>query len=130
MQRKVDGCKMARTDAVDFKMVYKLVFETVIRGHHVYKATWNPNIGEHLECHKDTRKEAKEYDEHAVGVFKTSSQGKKIVVGHVPMEFSNPLDYFLKADESNKLLAEVTGKRMHEVGLVVPTKFTACTMNQ
>ena len=121
---------MARTDTVGFKMVYKLAFETVIRGHHVYKATWTPEIGEQLVCHEDTRKEAKEYDEHAVGVFKTSKQGKENVVGHVPMELSSLLDYFLKADKSNKLLVEVTGKRKREVGLVVPAQFTAYTVNQ
>ena len=77
---------MARTDAVDFEMVYKLIFESAIRGHHVYKATWNPEVSEQLECHEDTRKEAKDYDEHAVGLFKISSrEGKKTIVGHVPI---------------------------------------------
>ena len=46
------------------------------------------------------------------------------------MEISTLLDYFLKTDESNKLVVEVTGKRRCEVGLVVPAKFTAYTMNQ
>ena len=63
--------KMARTDIVGFKMVYKLAFETIIHGH---QATWNPEIGKQLVYHEDTRKEAKEYDRNAVGAFKTSKQ--------------------------------------------------------
>ena len=122
---------MARTDAVDFEMVYKLTFESVIRGHHVYKATWNPEVGEQLECQKDTRKEAKDYDEHTVGIFKISSrEGKKTIVGHAPIELSSLTDYFLKADESNSVLTEVTGKRKREVGLVVSAKFTGYTVNR
>ena len=34
---------------------------------------------------------------------------------------------FLKANESTKLVANVSGKRKREVGLVVPTKFKAFT---
>ena len=46
------------------------------------------------------------------------------------MELSSLIDYFLKADESNSVLAEVTGKRKREVELVVPAKFTVYTVNQ
>lgn len=81
--------KMARKDTVGFKMVYKLAFKTPIRDHHVYKATWNAKIEEQLVCHEDTRKEAKKYDEHAFGVFKTSKQGKENVVGQVLWNYFN-----------------------------------------
>ena len=69
--------EMARILPVDFEMVYKLNFETVIRRHHVYKAVWSPEIGEKLECYEDTRKEAKDYDEHSVGIFKLSSKKER-----------------------------------------------------
>ena len=119
---------MARTSGVDFQMIYKLSFASVIRGHHVYKATWTPKADDELECHEDTRKKAKDYDGHAVGLFKTPSHGEnKTLLGHVPIEISSLIDYFLKADESNSVSAQVTGKRKHEVGLVVPARFTACT---
>ena len=84
-----------------------------------------------MECHEDKRKEAKDYDEHAVGLFKISSrEGKKTIVGHVPIELSSLIDYFLKVDELNSVLAEVMKKRKREVGLVVPAKFTAKTVNR
>ena len=122
---------MARIHPVDFEMAYKLKFESVIRGHHVYKAVWNPEVGEKLECYEDTRKEAKDYDKHSVGIFKLSSEkGKKTLVGHIPIELSSLIDYFLKAEETNRVIAEVTGKRKRAVGLVVPAKFTASTMNR
>ena len=122
---------MARIRPVDFEMVYKLNFETVIRGHHVYKAVWSPEIGKKLECYEDTRKEAKDYDKHSVGIFKLSSkEGKKTLVRHIPVELSSLIDYFLKIQETNRVIAEVTGKRKREVGLAVPAKFTASTMNR
>jgi len=37
------------------------------------------------------------------------------------------LKNFLEANAENRLLAQVTGKRKSEVGLVVPAKFTAFT---
>ena len=119
---------MARTSGVEFQIIYKLSFESVIRGHHVYKTTWTPKGNDELECHEDTRKEAKDYDGHAVGLFKTPSRGEnKTLVGHVPIEISSLIDYFLKADKSNSVSAQVTGKRKRELGLVVPARFTACT---
>ena len=62
---------MARIRPVDFEMVYKLNFETVIREHHVHRSSV---IGGKLECYEDTRKEAKDYDKHSVGIFKLSSK--------------------------------------------------------
>ena len=40
------------------------------------------------------------------------------------------MDYFLKIEKTNRVIAEVTGKRKREVGLVVPAKFTASTMKR
>ena len=56
---------------------------------------------------------------------KTNEKLKR--VGHVPIECSSLLDYFLKADSANKLIATVEGKRKREIGLVVPGKFICCT---
>ena len=118
---------MTKTSVVEFQNFYKLSLESVIRGYHVYKAPWTPKEDDELECHEDTRKEAKDYDGHAVGLFKTPSRGEnKTLVGHVPIEISSLIDYFLKADESDSVSAHVTGKRRREVGL----RFTACTATQ
>ena len=46
-------------------------------------------------------------------------------MGHVSIELSSLLNNFLKANESNKLVAKVLGKKKREVGLVVQAKVTA-----
>ena len=66
-----------------------------------------------------------------INIFKLSSkEGKKTLVGHIPIKLSSLINYFLKIEETNRVIAEVTGKGKREVGLVVPAKFTASTMNR
>lgn len=110
-----------------FEMLYKIQFTGPVRGHHVYKDNWAPFIGEQLTCRPDPREEALTYDKFALGVYK-STEGGTILVGHVPIELSQLLNYFLTTGEQrNNLMAEVTGKRKREIGLVVPVKYTAFT---
>ena len=53
------------------------------------------------------------------------------LVGHLPIELSRVLDYyFLKQQEDNFINAQVTGKRKREVGLVIPARYTAHTMEK
>ena len=62
----------------------------------------SPEISEKLECYEDTRKEAKDYDKHSVAIFKLSrKEGKKTLVGHIPVELSSPNRLFLE-DRRNK----------------------------
>ena len=80
--------------------------------------------GNMAQSMKDKRGEAMEYDKNAIGVYRTPSESEqKMLVGHVPIELSSLMNNFLKANDSNKLVAKVSGKRKREVGLVVPTKF-------
>ena len=117
---------MARSVAAKFEMFYSVDFETVIRGHHIYKSAWKPCDGEMLNCVKDKRDEAMEYDKNAICVYRTPSESEqKMLVGHVPIELSSLMNNFLKANDSNKLVAKVSGKRKREVCLVVPAKFKA-----
>ena len=99
---------MARALPVEFKMNFKVEYETVIRGHHVYKCVWTPVMDEKLECNKDTRAEAKEHDENAIGVYRITKQldvanQKKILVGHVPIELSRLMKNFLEANTKTNL---------------------------
>ena len=61
---------------------------------------------------KDKRGEAMEYDKNAIGVYRTPSESEQKM---------------LVANDSNKLVAKVSGKRKREVCLVVPAKFKALT---
>ena len=59
------------------KTYFKVGFDTIIQGHHVYKSVWTPVVDEILECEKDTRAEAKDHDENAVGVYKPLTGTKR-----------------------------------------------------
>ena len=119
---------MARLSPIKFEMGYKIEFQTAIRGHHIYKDVWVPLIGQELICKADNREEAIEYDKNTIGVCKTGDP--ETLVGHLPIELSCLLKYFLEASPENNLIAVVMGKRKREVGLVVPAKYVALTKNK
>ena len=114
--------KNGRALPEEFKMYFKVEFETVIRGHYVY------NVDLILQCNLDTRAEAKEHDDNAIGTYRVKKQldEKKTLAGHVPIELSRFMKNFLEVNTENKLFAQVTGKRKREVG-VVPAKLFAFT---
>ena len=91
---------------------------------------WKPEIGERFICKKDDREEAAVYDTNAIGIYKevnTDEGHQVILVGHLPMEISFLMNSFLKSREENTLIAEVTGSRKRENGLVVPCIYHGCS---
>ena len=110
---------MARA-TLAFKNNYSLSVESVIRGHHVYKETWNPYKGEELICNHDKREEAKIFEDHAVGTYQDSC-----LVVHVPIELSF---LFCKCIEkrNNQIFAEVSGERKW----LSCTVYLSCTWKQ
>ena len=91
-----------------------VIKESVVRGHHVYKAVWTPVIGELLPLRA---KDDKEHDEHAVAVVKGSD-----VVGNIPQAISRVAWFFLK--RSGNITCHITEKRKVGVGLEVPCVYT------
>ncbi len=85
--------------------------QSTVRGHHVYKATWTPVIGEELTV---TPEESNNHDHHAIAVMKDDE-----IVGHVPRELSRILYFFLRRSGS-RVSCEITGRRKFGVGLEVP----------
>ena len=64
----------------------------------------------------------KKDDTNAIEIYKelNTDKGHQIIfVGHLPMEISCLMKSFLKSREENTLIAEVTGSRKRENGLVV-----------
>ena len=57
-----------------------LEFDSVVRGHHIYKAVWTPVIDETLQVAQEG---TNEHDEYAVAITKAG-----YIVGHVPREIS------------------------------------------
>ena len=121
---------MARTNSF-CNVYYTLDFETAIRGHHVYQSKWTPELNLKLKCAIDTRGEAAEYDDNAIGVYLWGKKGTvEGLVGHLPMELSKLIKQFLNADRNNLVTATVIGKRKREVGLVIPAKYCAMTTHK
>ena len=89
--------------------------ESVIRGHHVYKAIWIPQHEELLVLPEKI--DGNEHDHYAVRVFKSGTG----TVGHVPREYSRMFYFFLQ--HCGRISCEVTGHRKKGHGLEVPCKY-------
>ena len=89
--------------------------ESSVRGHHIYKSTWTPEIGEELAV---TMEEDNSFDSYAVAVAKNSS-----VVGHLPREISRISWFFLQKRQSKITCVVTAGRKRSTIrgkGLVVP----------
>ena len=89
-----DNRKMARArddECYEFRIMYQIKFQSLIRGHHAYKNVWSPYKKETLIVQPDNRDEVQENDKYAVGIYKKNHDGSKELVGHAPVEFSSLL---------------------------------------
>ena len=96
-------------------MATSFMIESTVRGHHVYKASWSPYIGEELPVQCEVNNI---HDDFAVAVLKNSN-----TVGHVPREISRVCWYFLHKSGSEMTCIVNGDRRRSEVdgkGLVVP----------
>ena len=59
---------------------------------------------------KDYSSVALDIDKHAVGIYKEDG-----LVGHVPIELSRIISYFLEDSETNEVKVAVNGKRTREL---------------
>ena len=90
------------------------IYDSVIRGHHVYKVIWTPYIGEMLLVRKEP---ANSHDGRAVAIVTS----ERTVVGHVPREIANIFWCFL--GRGGNITCEVTGHRRRGNGLEVPCQY-------
>ena len=90
-----------------FNFKQSLELETYIKGHHVYKEVWTPEVGEKLNVLMERDNLA---DKFAVCVKKDQT-----VIGHLKKgdsgKFPKTIFYFLRSDTYCKCYAEVSGKR-------------------
>ena len=91
-------------------------FESVVRGHHVYKDVWNPTVGEELEA---CREPENAHDRHAVTLKKAGE-----IIGHVPHELCKIMYTF--TGYSGHLTCRVAGRRKLGKGLEVPCVYVFC----
>ena len=88
-------------------------WESVVRGHHIYKDIWTPLIGEILFC---DREEDNSEDSFAISVIKDGN-----IVGHAPREESRIVWYFIEHGVS--IDCRIIGRRKYGKGLVVPCAY-------
>jgi len=86
------------------------LFESIIRGHHIYKALWTPVVGETVQV---CREPSNPYDIHAVAIVKDGT-----TIGHVPREIRRVFSSFLL--QGGDISCEVNGHRKLGKGLEVP----------
>ena len=94
--------------------------ESSIRGHHIYKDIWTPQVDERLYCKPEV---GNIHDPYAVAVKRPSDN---TVVGHVPRKVSAVCCFFLRR---GSITCVVTGSRRHssdlpQGGLEVPCTLT------
>ena len=69
-----------------------------VRGHHVYKNIWTPQVGKELECIRENN----DKDWYAVAAMKNN-----VVVGHVPRIISAACSLFLQ--RNGRITCIITG---------------------
>ena len=84
--------------------------ESVIRGHHIYKAVWTPVVGEVLVLEQEIG--------NSHDLFATTVKKGTTIVGRVPREHSKIYWNFLEG--GGRITCEVSGRRQLGKGLEVP----------
>ena len=69
---------MARTNFVkNFDLCIEIPYSTIICSQHIYKTIWIAVVGLELIAKSNVRKEALDYDEFSIAVFKLKKEEKK-----------------------------------------------------
>ena len=95
------------------------IAESVIRGHHIYKAIWNPAIGEELNTEREI---GNPHNPRAVAVTKLL-HGEGRTVGHLQRRLSPLCSVFLRRGGSIKCIVNGNRKYSEDLpqgGLEVP----------
>ena len=104
--------------------------ESEIRGYHVYGSSRKPKIGDFLLTDRQVSNLTKTTSLQWL-FMKSEFDGKKIV-GHLPVEFSRIVAYFIEND--GEISCKVTGKRKHSKGprggMAIPCKLCWLPLNK
>ncbi len=101
-------------------MMSMIVLDSCVRGHHIYKDSWTPVLGEALVCVPEF---GNVHDPYAVAVCISSGS----TVGHVPRNISALCHFFIR--RCGTITCQVTGVRRYssdllQGGLEVPCTYT------
>ena len=73
------------------RIMSEFIIDSIIRGFHVYKSLWTPEIGKELSTVRET---ANTHDRFAVAIRKGT-----LTIGHVPAEISKVCWFFLRYNQ-------------------------------
>ena len=115
--------KIVLQDELPIILTVEIPYETQIKGHHVYKDIWAPELVEHLEVQYEPENPVDKYT-----VCLKTSNGT--IVGHLKKgksgRFAKTIFYYLRNHPQANCTAKVTGKRFNlgdGQGLQVPCIF-------
>ena len=97
-------------------MSCSFIVDSVIHGHHIYKAIWNPAIGEELNTKREI---GNPHNPLAVAVTKLQ-HGEGRIVGHLPCRLSPLCSVFLRRGGSIKCIVSKYSEDLPQGGLEVP----------
>ena len=83
--------------------------DTYVEGHHVYKDTWNPEIGESLDAQIKPNKSVDKYTAFIRKSGKIAGHLKKEATGR----FAKTIFFFLKGDAYSKAKTIISGRRFN-----------------
>ena len=102
--------KIVLQDELPIILAVEISHGTQIKGHHVYKNIWTPELDEHLEVQCEPENPV---DKYAI-CLKT---GNGATVGHLKKgksgRFAKTIFYYLRSHPEAKCTAKVTGKRFN-----------------
>ena len=94
-------------DELPITLITSMDLETFIKGHHIYKNIWTPQLGKLLEVSTE--------QDNPVGKFAVAVKKNQNIVEHLQKgktgRFVKTLLYFLRSDPYSKFHAKVTWKR-------------------
>ena len=94
-------------DELPITLITSMDLETFIKGHHIYKKIWTPQLDELLEVSTEL--------DNPVDKFVVTVKKNQNIVGHLKQgktgRFAKTLFYFLRSDSYSKCYAKVTWKR-------------------
>ena len=92
--------------------------DSSVSAHHVYKAVWEPVVGQILQVHSE---EGNVQDRFAVPTLLND-----VIIGHLPREYSRIAWYF--SQHGGRITCDITGRKkrceIEYKGLVVPCLYT------
>ena len=96
--------KMARPSPVQYNMSYRVSFETVIRGHHVYKLSWKLKINQYTTKKMKGPKPKNTTSTQSACTWHIQPDAENTLAGRVTIKLLHLLTFFNKLPSYKQML--------------------------